>query len=382
MRKIILFIVTFLSCFTLFACSGTNYPGNIKAKYWLSEDKKMMFYFPAEAGRGNAAGQYLADEETIEDIILEWNAKTGVVEVMTAGYEKMFTANTVTDSENLLCTFEITSQEEGYNFSTEMIFHWEETVNFECINNIHVWGDGLVKNPNNGEFHYQCTLCGETSEPEHNDVRNVLDIPELSIDNIVEVRKETGAIGVAPGSLTNITYSSDIEDKDMVLSLLEMTVYEDTTNNWQIPGGGYTLYSIFTNDQRYDIEITNDYISINQKHYKFVGEYISFKYPKLETYGFVSYQETVEVWWNETLICEIPMNELEFKQVDSYVSTEGGIVGSWVVKTEFGDLHFPEPKNFENSNTYELTGLSLFKLVEKYSNWWVSPNGQPVQVEE
>lgn len=76
------------------------------------------------------------------------------------------------------------------------------------------------------------------------------------------------------------------------------------------------------------------------------------------------------------------MDELEFKQVDSYVSTEGGIVEEWIVKTEFGDLYFPEPKYFENSNTYELTVLSLFKLVEKYSNWWVSQNGQPVQMED
>lgn len=76
------------------------------------------------------------------------------------------------------------------------------------------------------------------------------------------------------------------------------------------------------------------------------------------------------------------MDELEFKQVDSYVSTEGGIVDEWIVKTKFCDLYFPEPKYFENSNTYELTGLSLFKLVEKYSNWWVSQNGQPVQMED
>ncbi|MCI5745827.1 MAG: hypothetical protein MR270_06070, partial [Erysipelotrichaceae bacterium] len=217
---------------------------------------------------------------------------------------------------------------------------------------------------------------------EYTDVRNALNLPELSYKDIVEVRYERGYIGVAPGMLTNITYSSDMEDKNKVMSLLEMTVYEDASDNWQVTGGGYTLYSIFTNDQRYDIEITNGYISNNQKHYKFVGEYVSFEYPKLETHGFVSYQETAEVWWNETFICEIPMDELEFKQVDSYVSTEGGIVGDWIVKTEFGDLYFPEPKIFENLNTYELTGLSLFKLVEKYSNWWISPNGQPVQIEE
>ena len=69
------------------------------------------------------------------------------------------------------------------------------------------------------------------------------------------------------------------------------------------------------------------------------------------------------------------MDELEFKQVDSYVSTEGGIVDEWIVKTKFGDLYFPEPKYFENSNTYELTGLSLFKLVG-FSKWSTSSNGR------
>ena len=34
----------------------------------------------------------------------------------------------------------------------------------------------------------------------------------------------------------------------MVLSLLEMLVYEDVTSNWQVTGGGYTLYSIITNN--------------------------------------------------------------------------------------------------------------------------------------
>lgn len=98
----------------------------------------MMFYFPAEAGRGNAVGCYLIDGKIIDYILLEWNTKTGVVEVMTEGYEKIFIANTVTDFETLTCTFEITFQEEGYHFPIKMIFHWQETVNFNYINTIHV----------------------------------------------------------------------------------------------------------------------------------------------------------------------------------------------------------------------------------------------------
>ena len=161
-RKIFITLAILLSCLTLVACGGTNYPGNTKSKYWLSEDNTMMFYFPAEAGRGNAEGRYLVDEETIEYIILEWNAKTGVVEVMTDGYEKMFTANTVTDSNNLVCTFEITSQEKGYSFPNTIIFRWKETVNFGCINNIHHLKEvstHIVEGTLQEETQYRCTVC-------------------------------------------------------------------------------------------------------------------------------------------------------------------------------------------------------------------------------
>ena len=182
MKKVVAFIILCFTCFTLVACGGTNYPGNTKAKYWLSNDNTMMFYFPAEAGRGNAAGHYLTAEETVEDIILKWNAKTGVVEVMTAGYEKMFTANTVTDSENLICTFAITSQEESYSFPDEMIFHWEQTVNFGCINNIHAWSDELWYIPGGLDAYYHCTVCGEKQlvedEPGNNDILYAAAYPE------------------------------------------------------------------------------------------------------------------------------------------------------------------------------------------------------------
>lgn len=44
----------------------------------------------------------------------------------------------------------------------------------------------------------------KTISIEYTDVRNALNIPNISINDIVEVRKETGAIGVAPDMLTDI----------------------------------------------------------------------------------------------------------------------------------------------------------------------------------
>ena len=128
-KTFILLLALLLVSLALTSCYGHNYPGNEKSKYWVSEDGKIIFWFSAEAGHGKAEGDYIEDENTISPLILEWNTKNGVVEVKTAGYEKIFTANTTTDPLKLICTFEIISQEEGYNFPNKIIFHWEETRN-------------------------------------------------------------------------------------------------------------------------------------------------------------------------------------------------------------------------------------------------------------
>ena len=206
----------------------------------------------------------------------------------------------------------------------------------------------------NGEYMWKYTFVMpgkdviiefKTISIEYTDVRNALNIPTHSISDITKVRKETGAIGVAPGMLTNITYSTDIEDKNMLLSLLEMPVYEDVTNNWQITGGGYTIYSIFTNDQRYDIEITNGYISINQKHYKFLGEYVSFEYLSSQAHSFITYLDNATVYrldenYSDLVhaekICEIDnISSLEFVECD----WSSDNLATHEIVTEFGSLY-------------------------------------------
>ena len=192
----------------------------------------------------------------------------------------------------------------------------------------------------------------KTISIEYTTVRNAMNIPDLSINDIDEVRYEHGYIGVAPGRLTNISYSNDMEDKNMLLSLLDMPVYEDITNNWQVTGGGYSLYSILTNDQRYDIEITNDYISINKKHYKFLGEYVHFEYPSSQAYSFITYLDTATVYrldWiysdlvHAEKICEINnIGNLEFIEYD----WPSDNLATHEIVTEFGSLYIYDSNVF------------------------------------
>ena len=213
----------------------------------------------------------------------------------------------------------------------------------------------------------------KTISIEYTTVRNVLNIPDLSINDIDEVRYEHGYIGVAPGRLTNISYSNDMEDKNMLLSLLDMPVYEDITNNWQITGGGYKLYSIFTTNQRYDIEISNGYISYNQKHYKFLGEYVSFEYPSSQAHSFITYLDNATVyrldWVYSDLvyaekICEINnIGNLEFVECDWTSDNKA----SHEIVTEFGSLHVYDSDVFYYDDTYYKITNDNFSFYEMFN---------------
>lgn len=129
MRKTVSCILLAVFCLSLAACSAPdNFPGQVKPKYWVSEDEKIIFFFPAEAGRGNAEGRMIVDEAICRDIILEWNGKDGTVEVMDTERTFLFRADTVTDKDDLSCTFHITSKSSKVNLPDTIMFYWEQEI--------------------------------------------------------------------------------------------------------------------------------------------------------------------------------------------------------------------------------------------------------------
>lgn len=201
---------------------------------------------------------------------------------------------------------------------------------------------------------------------EYNDVKTILNIPNLTLDDIVEVRYEHGYIGVAPGSLTDIAYSIDMEDRSSVLSLLEMTVYEENGNKWQVAGGFYVLYSIFTNNERYDIEISNDYISINQNHYKFIGEYISFESPRSQAHSYITYLDDFDAYTMDNVKIGNFTELSEFEFIDYPYDTLPENENLGYLETEIGRLYILADNIFYikdgNTHTYFLvTGEKTFR---------------------
>lgn len=185
---------------------------------------------------------------------------------------------------------------------------------------------------------YNVVLKFEIETIEYLNVGYILDIPSLSFNDVVKVKKEKGYCGVAPGRLKDISYSTDYEDITNVLNMLEMAVYEETTNSWQITGGGYSCYSILTKEKQYDIYICNGYIYANDKYYKYIGEYVTFEYLSLSAHSFTTYQDSFDAYTiNDEKIgtfnrlsdyefIDYPYDTLPDNEKIGYLDTEFGII--------------------------------------------------------
>ena len=214
------------------------------------------------------------------------------------------------------------------------------TQSYIKINDEYIWEYRFEMPPKDTIIEFKV----ETTE--YLDIKTVLNIPLISQDEVIKVRYEQGYIGVAPGSLTNISYSEDIDDINNILSLLEMSLYEEKGDDWRVTGGSYKKYTIFTNDNTYVIDITNGYISYNKKHYKFIGEYITLKNPNITAKSFITYLDTYEAYFNDgTKIGDFDkLSDIEFIEYPYDVIPENEDIG--YLETEFGRLHIHSEKIF------------------------------------
>lgn len=189
-------------------------------------------------------------------------------------------------------------------------------------------------------------------------LKNILNFPEIKESEVIKVRYEQGSIGVAPGSLTNVRYSSNLEDIKSILAILEIFTYEDITDNWQVSGGGYVKYSIYTNSEYYDIKIINGYISVNQKHYKFVNENIFLSSPYLKAYSFITYSDNYDVYTvGGTKIGTFEgLSEYEFVISDKYIID---VEDYGYFEAEFGIIYIHDARNFYMKNGNDYTFYTL-----------------------
>lgn len=175
-------------------------------------------------------------------------------------------------------------------------------------------------------------------------------VNELDKKDIIKVKYESGAIGIAPGNLINIVYSTDPEDISKLYDAIILARYVETDMEYAVmDGGGYRKYEFITDDKTYSVYLSNGFITSQQNHssadvtelkyYKFLGEHYTFTNPSLECNSFLVYNDTYQAYTTEddTLIGEYEgLDEFEF------VPYEGPLVGwetPYYIETQFGRVY-------------------------------------------
>ena len=187
-------------------------------------------------------------------------------------------------------------------------------------------------------------------------------------------------MGVAPGNLKNISSSTD----EAVIARIFEEYYQLDTRpiskmEGQIDGGGgVTVKFILKDGTVKELYINNgNYREPDDNYFELLST------PKFKdtdnatkAYGFITYLGTGTVYDVEnTLVCEIPMDELEFVAFeDDLPAVDTGYY--YTVETEFGTLYFDYSNDlfylqFEEGEGnyiefYQLVGKNLDELIAEY----------------
>lgn len=207
------------------------------------------------------------------------------------------------------------------------------------------------------------TIEFKTQALEYFNVKTILDIPSLKREDILRITvnsvnlSNTPNPNPIPGSLRVVFSSADYEDITYMLGFLNANVVEDRSDNWQDDTGSCEKYSIYTIDKKYDFEIINGYITVNNKHYKLLGYGPSMSYVMI-TWAFNTNLDSYEAYTLDgTKIGDFNgLSEFEFYEIKAPLT---GVDDYGYLETEFGRIYIHDSKTFyikdgENYTYYKL----------------------------
>lgn len=207
---------------------------------------------------------------------------------------------------------------------------------------------------------------------------------ELNKEDIKEVRYESSAIGIKPGNLVDIKYSKDIADISNLYDALILGLYVETDMEYAaMDGGGYIKYTFITNDNAYELNLTNGFIvnvpdliisSLKFDYYKFLGETYQFKNPYLECNSFLVYDTRYKAYKveNDILIDEYDdLDEFEFIPYDGVIPE---YLTPYYIETSIGRIyiHTNNIFYFKDKNTftyYKIVGEKDFSFLFNNTNY-------------
>ena len=208
-------------------------------------------------------------------------------------------------------------------------------------------------------------------------------IDVFTVENIAEIKTTFEYVGVAPGEFKNVKRTTDQAVIAQVLEFYADTTMTQITREETLVEGGSTFMIEFILTDG-----TVKRLHFNNCNYVYrpdpddASTFACFRLdsvPTLEGYGnvtasyeFVTNNDTGKVYGDAELLCQIPLEELEFIELTEELgdSTQQ----KYYVETEFGNLVFFTDTVFYidfpivgHTDCYQLVGKTIDELIAEYS---------------
>ena len=292
----------------------------------------------------------------------------GLEEERCQGHQHYIFNLTITDEDNFI--YDKTA-ETSFESGTKIVMHSRPIMDADLamyingefhsiqntirVNDEYVWEYSFVM------LARDTTIEFKTQTLEYSDVKTILGITSLTREDILRIKYSSSNIEddnkPKPGTLKLVISIADYEDITSMLEFMKVTVIEDRSDDWQEDAGICNKYSIYTNDKKYDFEIVNGYILVNNKHYKVLGYEPGWNYGDV-TFAFNTNLDSYEAYTLDgTKIGDFNgLSEFEFYEIDSPLT---GVDDYGYLETEFGIIYIHDAKIFyikegENYTYYEL----------------------------
>ena len=206
----------------------------------------------------------------------------------------------------------------------------------------------------------------------------------LAAEDVAEIKTTFEYVGVAPGGFKDISKTTD---KSIIAEMLNecanIPMKSVSREEACVDGGGaFTIEFILADGTVKKIYSNNGfYAHGSDQDWLFATCYFKLEcIPTLKGYdnvskcnGFITYLNAGQVYDNNGLVCEIPLNELEFVEL-----TEGfddsSVNQKCYIETEFGNLAFFSDSVFYiyypslgHTDFYQLVGKTIDELIAEYS---------------
>lgn len=209
-------------------------------------------------------------------------------------------------------------------------------------------------------------------------------LSELNAEDVAEIKTTFEYVGVAPGNFKDVSRTTDKSVIADILNRYANTQMSSVTREETYVEGGsaFTIEFMLTDGTVKKFNFNNGFYAygLDQDEVSAPCYFELNSIPTLKgydnvmvSYGFITYEDIGKAYSDGSLLCEIPLNKLEFLELTEGFS-DSSYNQRYYIETEFGNLVFFTDVVFYidypvigHTDFYILVGKNIDELIAEYS---------------